>query len=142
MGNLKNYEIESLVNLISKRIREGKEKENNKVLEEFKSKNKDLLKEYKELVGEVNNGIEEVRKIEEKLRVSILEVKGIKLGMGDFYGRGLLNEGSKVKEVVSIDFQVRNEVIKDEVVVKNMDGDVSKMMDELVEKFRNECMMY
>jgi len=142
MGNLKNYEIESLVNLISKRIREGKEKENNKVLEEFESKNKDLIKEYRGLVGEVNNGIEEVRKIEEKLRVSILEVKGIKLGMGDFYGRGLLNEGYKVKEVVSIDFQVRNEVIKDEVVVKNMDGDVSKMMDELVEKFRNECMMY
>jgi len=142
MGNLKNYEIESLVNLISKRIREGKEKENNKVLEEFESKNKYLIKEYRKLVGEVNNGIEEVRKIEEKLRVSILEVKGIKLGGGDFYGRGLLNEGYKVKEVVSIDFQVRNEVIKDEVVVKNMDGDVSKMMDELVEKFRNECMMY
>jgi hypothetical protein len=132
MSKLKIYEINSLVNVITKRVNEGIKKDRDERVEEIKRENRDLIEKYEEKVVELNNLLGEVEVLEKKLVDLVKNDDKISL-----VGGGMRYNYEYEGKVIKRDnyFYSSEDEIRNEVIISNLEGNVSGMIDEIVSKF-------
>ena len=132
MSKLKIYEINSLVSVIKKRVDEGVKKERDERVKEVKKENRNLIEMYERRVEELNSILKEVKSLEEEL-YDIVRGED-KIGL---VGEGMRYSNEYEGKVIVRDsyFYSNEEDIRNEVIVRNLEGNVSNMIDEIVNKF-------
>jgi hypothetical protein len=136
MGKLKIYEINSLVSTIRKRVDEIRKKERDERVEEIKRENRDLIEKYEKRVVELNNLLREVEVLEEEICNIVEDEDKIELGRegigGSWYG-GYEYGGKVIRRSEYLNWS--EEEIRNEVIIKNLEGNVNEVIDEIVNKF-------
>jgi hypothetical protein len=133
---LKNYEIESLVNVIVGKVVEKKKELCEEFLKGLKKEKKKEMVEYEKVKKEVMRLGKRMKELEKEMVKGVEGENGI-MFMGvvlNCYGDSWnVSNGEFVVNGVS-DYEIRGKV-KDEVVIGNMEGDVSGRVEEIVKKF-------